>query len=63
MSAKKQVPHLMRGGLSGRIYVVTRYRELGNGSVEALEKYDITEEFDAMVREREQPVGSWEETS
>lgn len=41
----KQPPRLMQGGLSGRIYVVTKYRELGNDSVEALEKFDITDDF------------------
>lgn len=50
----------MRGGLSGRVYVVTRYRDLGDGNYEALEKYDVTEEFEAMIVERTKPVGSWE---
>lgn len=63
MASKKQLPHLMRGGLSNRVYVVTRYRDLGNGSIEALEKFDVTEEFEAMIIERTQAVGSWETDS
>lgn len=38
----------MQGGLSGRVYVSTRYRDLGNGSVESLEKHDVTEDFEAL---------------
>ena len=49
MTARAQQPRLMRGGLSGRIYVVTRYRDLGGGAVEALEKYDVTEDYNAIV--------------
>jgi len=44
----KQQPRLMRGGLTGRIYVATRYRELANGAVEALEKFDVTEDFERL---------------
>lgn len=47
----KQTPRLMRGGLSGRVYVVTKYKDLGNGSVESLEKYDVTDEFTALAVE------------
>jgi hypothetical protein len=53
----------MRGGLSNRVYVVTRYRDLGNGMIEALEKFDVTEEFEILVVERTKPVGSWETDS
>lgn len=55
----KQQPHLMRGGLSGRVYVVTRYRDLGNGTIEALEKFDVHDDFLAMIEEIKAPVGSW----
>lgn len=57
--AKAQPPRLLRGGLSGRVYVATRYRDLGNGTWEALEKHDVHEDFLAMVAELNQPVGSW----
>lgn len=43
-----QPPRLMRGGLSGRVYVVLRYRDLDNGSIEALEKHDVTDDFAAL---------------
>lgn len=49
----KQQPRLMRGGLSGRIYVVTRYRDLGDGFFESLQKYDVTEDFEALLEESE----------
>jgi len=54
----KQQPRLMRGGLSGRIYVVTRYRDLGDGLIEALEKYDVTEDFEAVTTERNTSASS-----
>lgn len=47
----KQDPRLMRGGLSGRVYVVTSYRDLGNGNVEALVKHDITDDFTTLANE------------
>ncbi len=45
----KQQPRLMRGGLSGRVFVVTRYKDLGGGTIEALEKFDVTEDFNALL--------------
>jgi hypothetical protein len=46
----------MRGGLSGRVYAVLRYRDLGDGTYEALEKYDVTDDFlgIAMARAAEE---------
>lgn len=41
-------PRLLRGGLSGRVYVVMRYRELQNGGIQAHTKYDVTEDFDIL---------------
>jgi hypothetical protein len=41
-------PRLLRSGLTDRVYVVTRYRERGNGIVEAITKYDVTDEFHAL---------------
>jgi hypothetical protein len=35
----------MLGPLTGRIYVATRYRDLGDGRWEALEKFDVTSNF------------------
>ena len=42
-------PLLVRGPLSDRVYVVTRYRVTGGGAVEALTKYDVTDQFRALV--------------
>lgn len=49
MAREKQAPLLMRSALSSRIYVVIRYKNLCDGMVEALEKYDITDQFDALA--------------
>lgn len=48
----KQPPMLVEGGLSNRVYVVTRYKTHDDGLIEALEKYDVTDEFDALAAER-----------
>lgn len=45
----KQQPRLMRGGLSGRVFVVTRYKDLGGGTIEALEKFDVTDDYNALA--------------
>lgn len=42
----------MASGLSGRVYVVTKYRELEGGSFEALEKFDVTDDFERLVDQR-----------
>jgi hypothetical protein len=50
----KQPPLLLRGGLSGRIYVVTRYKVLDaeKGRIEAITKHDVTDQYEALLRER-----------
>jgi hypothetical protein len=50
----KQPPILNVGPLSGKVYIVTRYRVLDaeKGHYEALEKYDVTEEFEAIAEAR-----------
>lgn len=45
--ATEQHPRLLRSGLTGRVYVVTRYKELGDGRFESLEKFDVTDDFQA----------------
>jgi len=42
-------PRLLRSGLTDRVYVVTRYRERENGIVEAITKYDVTDEYAALA--------------
>ena len=51
MNAPKQTPRLTLGPLTGRIYVVTRYRERPNGVIEAQEKFDVTDEFLSLYEE------------
>jgi hypothetical protein len=43
----------MLGPLTGRIYIATRYRDLGEGRFEALEKFDVTSQFMAVKEESE----------
>jgi hypothetical protein len=38
---RKHPPRLMRGGLTGRWYIVTRYKDLGDGNYEATEKHEL----------------------
>ncbi len=42
---KTGTPIISVGGLSGRTYVVMRWRERGDGVIEAVEKYDITDQL------------------
>jgi hypothetical protein len=42
---------LVRGGLTGRIYAVTRWKatpERGVDAWEAIEKFDVTDDFDVL---------------
>jgi hypothetical protein len=38
-------PRLVKGGLTDRIYVATRYAERENGVIVAQTKYDVTDDF------------------
>lgn len=42
-------PLLLRSGLTGTVYVVTRYKDHGDGRIEAQTKYDVTDQFLALV--------------
>ena len=42
-------PILTRSEITGAVYIATRYRILEDGSVDATEKYDATDQFDAMT--------------
>jgi hypothetical protein len=46
-----QRPLLRLGPLSGRVYLVTRYRELGGGAIDAIKKVDVTNEVGALLEE------------
>ena len=46
----EQEPLLRRNSMTGRVYVITRYRTSDAGDVlEALKKYDVTEDFNALA--------------
>ena len=44
-------PRLFRGGLSGRIFITDKWRELPDGRTEVHSKRDVTDEFAAVARE------------
>lgn len=44
-----QTPRLYVGGLTNTVYVATRYKELSGGIVEALEKYDVTDQLKPLL--------------
>ncbi len=48
----KQVPRLAPSTLTDRIYIVTQYEEHGDGIIVAIEKFDVTEQFDALIPHR-----------
>lgn len=48
----KQQPMLMESPLTKRVYVVTSYIDHGNGTFTARQKYDMTEQFDALAKMR-----------
>lgn len=50
----KQQPMLMESPLTKRVYVVTSYKDNGNGTFTARQKYDITEQFDALAAKRKE---------
>lgn len=56
----EQPPILNVGPVSGRVYIVTRYRVLDaeRGRYEALEKFDVTKQFEAVVKLRESSGGA-----
>ena len=49
MSERKRPPILSRSSLTGRVYIVTRYSQRGDGLLVASEKYDVTEQFEALA--------------
>ena len=48
----KQEPMLMESPLTGRVFVVTSYKDNGNGTFTARQKYDVTEQFNALLEKR-----------
>jgi rubrerythrin len=43
---------LMESPLTKRVFVVTSYKDKGNGIFEAHQKYNVTEQFDALAEQR-----------
>lgn len=44
---------ILRSGLTDRFYVATRWIDRGDGNVEALRKFDVTEQVEEIVRDLE----------
>ena len=42
-------PILARSEITGAVYIVTKYKILDDGVVDAIEKCDVTDQFDAMT--------------
>lgn len=40
---------LRRSPLTGRIFAITRWKEHSDGTIEALDKFDVTDEFNALL--------------
>lgn len=47
-----QKPMLMESPLTKRVYVVTSYKDNGDGTFTARVKHDVTEQFDALAKQR-----------
>lgn len=46
---RKQAPMLMRAVMTGRVYIVTKYKDgPSEGVFEAIEKCDITDQFNEL---------------
>ena len=52
----KQKPMLMESGLTKRVYVVTSYVDNYDGTFTARQKFDVTEQFDALAKRRMKAV-------
>lgn len=52
---RKNPPILNVGPVSGRVYIVTRYRVIDaeRSQFEALEKFDVTDQFEALAAGRD----------
>lgn len=48
----KQIPMLMESPLTKRVFVVTSYKDNGDGTFTARQKFDVTEQFDALAEQR-----------
>jgi hypothetical protein len=52
----KQEPMLMESPLTKRVFVVTSYKDNGDGTFTAHQKHDVTEQFDKLAELRAKAV-------
>ena len=48
----RKPPRLMVSSLTDRVYIVTAYKEMENGLIVSNTKFDVTDEFTAIVAQR-----------
>lgn len=48
-----KTPMLVYSPLTDRVFVLTKYKTLAGGYIEAFEKYDVTDQFEKVAQERE----------
>lgn len=48
----RQEPMLMESPLTKRVFVVTSYKDNGDGTFTARQKYDVTAQFDVLAKMR-----------
>ena len=58
MSARKLPVRVVRGGLTGTVYALTRYRQREDGLIQVIGdgKHDVTADVEAIVAERCRPL-------
>lgn len=49
-----QEPKLLHSELTGNVYIVTKYKDLGKGRYEAHVKHDVTGEFEIIALKKQQ---------
>jgi len=52
-SREHQVPMIYRGGLSGTWWCATKWKDLGDGHFEAIEKFDVTGQIEEILEDHE----------
>ena len=53
----KQQPMLMESPITKRVFVVTSYKDNGDGTFTARQKFDVTKQFDRLAEMRAKEVG------
>jgi hypothetical protein len=47
----KQTPLIMKGCLTGKWYIVTKYKQLGGDKIQSLEKFDVSDRMLEIITE------------